>query len=95
MRNKLAKNWPKEIAQDLKAICGLDAETELANLISKEIHDELNREIIKGIYSQMQLPVFSYPKFRDGLLSKVVIELDEQGRYSVETFTQLMNKLES
>ena len=40
-----------ELAQDLKAIHGLDAETELANILSAEILAEINREVVRTIYS--------------------------------------------
>ena len=39
-----------ELAQDLKAIHGLDAETELANILSAEILAEINREVVRNIY---------------------------------------------
>ena len=41
-----------ELAQDLKAIHGLDAETELANILSAEILAEINREVVRTIYSK-------------------------------------------
>jgi hypothetical protein len=44
-----------ELAQDLKAIHGLDAETELANILSAEILAEINREVVRSIYSTAKL----------------------------------------
>ena len=46
----LKAEYTMELAQDLKAIHGLDAETELANILSQEILAELNREVIRTIY---------------------------------------------
>jgi len=42
--------YTMELAQDLKAIHGLDAETELANILSAEILSEINREVVRNIY---------------------------------------------
>ena len=49
-----------ELAQDLKAIHGLDAETELANILSSEILSEINREVVRTIYSHVQLGSSKY-----------------------------------
>ena len=46
----LKAEYTMELAQDLKAIHGLDAETELANILSGEILAEINREVIRSIY---------------------------------------------
>ena len=43
-----------ELAQDLKAIHGLDAETELANILSSEILAEINREVVRTIYTNAE-----------------------------------------
>ena len=48
----LKAEYTLELAQDLKAIHGLDAETELANILSTEILAEINREVIRTINSQ-------------------------------------------
>ena len=48
----LKAEYSLELAQDLKAIHGLDAETELANILSTEILAEINREVIRTINSQ-------------------------------------------
>ena len=47
----LKAEYSMELAQDLKAIHGLDAETELANILSSEILAEINREVVRTIYS--------------------------------------------
>ena len=46
----LKAEYSMELAQDLKAIHGLDAETELANILSAEILAEINREVVRTIY---------------------------------------------
>ncbi len=46
----LKAEYTVELAQDLKAIHGLDAETELANILTTEINAEINREIVRSIY---------------------------------------------
>ena len=50
----LKAEYTMELAQDLKAIHGLDAETELANILSSEILSEINREVVRTIYSHAQ-----------------------------------------
>ena len=51
----LKAEYTMELAQDLKAIHGLDAETELANILSAEILAEINREVVRTINSQAKL----------------------------------------
>ena len=51
----LKAEYTMELAQDLKAIHGLDAETELANILSSEILAEINREVIRTIYSNAKI----------------------------------------
>ena len=46
----LKAEYTMELAQDLKAIHGLDAETELANILSAEILAEINREVVRTVY---------------------------------------------
>ena len=48
----LKAEYTMELAQDLKAIHGLDAETELANILSSEILAEINREVVSSIYKR-------------------------------------------
>jgi hypothetical protein len=79
-----------ELAQDLKAIHGLDAETELANILSAEILSEINREVIRTIYINA----------RHGAQSNVAnagifdLDTDSGGRWSVEKFKGLMFAME-
>ena len=51
----LKAEYTMELAQDLKAIHGLDAETELANILSSEILAEINREVIRTIYQNAKI----------------------------------------
>ena len=51
----LKAEYTMELAQDLKAIHGLDAETELANILSSEILNEINREVIRTIYTSAKV----------------------------------------
>ena len=51
----LKAEYTLELAQDLKAIHGLDAETELANILSSEILAEINREVIRTVYLQAKV----------------------------------------
>ena len=50
----LKAEYTMELAQDLKAIHGLDAETELANILSSEILAEINREVVRTIYTNAE-----------------------------------------
>ena len=79
-----------ELAQDLKAIHGLDAETELANILSAEILAEINREVVRTIYINAE-------KVRCGHVTTAGIfdlDTDSNGRWSVERFKGLMFNLE-
>tara|TARA_Y100000593_G_scaffold94347_1_gene192978 strand:- start:29 stop:1432 length:1404 start_codon:yes stop_codon:yes gene_type:complete len=86
----LKAEYTTELAQDLKAVHGLDAETELANILSTEILAEINREIIRTInYSAV-----------DGAQTNVAtqgtfdLDKDSNGRWSVEKFKGLMFQIE-
>ena len=50
----LKADYTMEVAQDLKAVHGLDAETELSNILSAEILAEINREVVRKIYGEAQ-----------------------------------------
>ena len=78
-----------ELAQDLKAIHGLDAETELANILSTEVLAELNREVIRTIYT-------TATKGGQGLNTDGIFDMDvdSNGRWSVEKFKGLMFQIE-
>ena len=86
----LKGEYSLELAQDLKAVHGLDAETELANIISTEILAEINREVVHTIYfgatSGAQHNVTNTGKFD--------LDTDSNGRWSVEKFKGLMFQIE-
>ena len=81
----LKAEYSMELAQDLKAIHGLDAETELSNILSSEILAEINREVIRTIY-------FTSKKGADGTSTPGIFDLDvdSNGRWSVEKFKGML-----
>ena len=86
----LKAEYTMELAQDLKAIHGLDAETELANILSSEILSEINREVVRTIYGHAkagaQVNVTTAGTFD--------LDTDSNGRWSVEKFKGLMFQVE-
>ena len=86
----LKAEYTMELAQDLKAIHGLDAETELANILSAEILAEINREVVRTIN------ITAVPGAQDNTTTAGVFDLDtdSNGRWSVEKFKGLMFQLE-
>lgn len=86
----LKAEYSLELAQDLKAIHGLDAEAELANILSTEILAEINREIIRTIYKVAE------PGAQTNVATTGVFDLDvdSNGRWMVEKFKGLMFQLE-
>jgi hypothetical protein len=86
----LKAEYTMELAQDLKAIHGLDAETELANILSAEILAEINREVVRTIN------VTAKAGAQDNVTTAGVFDLDtdSNGRWSVEKFKGLMFQLE-
>ena len=86
----LKAEYTMELAQDLKAIHGLDAETELANILSSEILSEINREVVRTIYSHAQ-PGAQVNTTTAGIFD---LDTDSNGRWSVEKFKGLIYQLE-
>ena len=86
----LKAEYSTELAQDLKAVHGLDAETELANILSTEILQEINREVIRTIYSIAQYGAQS-DTTNGGIFD---LDTDSNGRWSVEKFKGLMFQIE-
>ncbi len=82
--------YSMELAQDLKAIHGLDAETELANILSAEILAEINREVVRSIGSTAT-PGAAYGTAASGTFD---LDVDSNGRWSVEKFKGLMFQIE-
>ena len=86
----LKAEYTMELAQDLKAIHGLDAETELANILSSEILAEINREVVRTIYSHAKAGA-QVNTTTAGIFD---LDTDSNGRWSVEKFKGLMFQLE-
>lgn len=86
----LKAEYSLELAQDLKAIHGLDAETELSNILSGEVLAEINREVIRTII------VTATKGATEGVTTSGVFDLDtdSNGRWSVEKFKGLMFQVE-
>jgi hypothetical protein len=87
----LKAEYTLELAQDLKAIHGLDAETELANILSTEILAEINREVIRTINSQAKTGAQTSNVQTKGIFD---LSIDADGRWSVEKFKGLIVQLE-
>ena len=87
----LKAEYTLELAQDLKAIHGLDAETELANILSTEILAEINREVIRTINSQAKTGALQSNTAINGIFN---IQTDADGRWSVEKFKGLVLQIE-
>ena len=91
-----------ELAQDLKAIHGLDAETELANILSAEILAEINREVVRTIYINAEIGASDSSSTAIGSVSAINtttagifdLDTDSNGRWSVERFKGLMFQVE-
>ena len=86
----LKAEYTLELAQDLKAIHGLDAEQELANILSSEVLAEINREVVRRVYSVA----------KKGAANNVAnagifdLDVDSNGRWSVEKFKGLLFQVE-
>ena len=86
----LRADYSVELAQDLKAIHGLDAESELANILSTEILAEINREVVRTVYRGAK------PGAQANVANQGVFDLDvdSNGRWSVEKFKGLLFQIE-
>ncbi len=87
----LKAEYTLELAQDLKAIHGLDAETELANILSTEILAEMNRETVRTINSQAKSGALTANCAIKGIFN---LDTDADGRWSVEKFKGLIMQIE-
>ena len=87
---QLKAEYSMELAQDLKAIHGLDAESELANILSTEILAEINQEVIRTINNSAKIGEDG-PVGADGIFDLVA---DADGRWAVEKFQSLAYQLE-
>ena len=86
----LKAEYTMELAQDLKAIHGLDAETELANILSAEILAEINREVVRNIY----VSAVKGAQVNTTTAGIFDLDTDSNGRWSVEKFKGLMFAVE-
>ena len=86
----LKAEYTMELAQDLKAIHGLDAETELANILSGEILNEINREVVRTVYTSAKIGAQA-DTANAGIFD---MDVDSNGRWSVEKFKGLMFQVE-
>jgi len=86
----LKAEYTMELAQDLKAVHGLDAETELANILSTEILAEINREVVRTIYRSATAGA-QYGVTTAGTFD---LDTDSNGRWSVEKFKGLVFQIE-
>lgn len=86
----LATEYTMELAQDLKAIHGLDAETELSNILSTEILTEINREVIRTLYFLANQGA----QYRTAVPGTFNLDTDSNGRWSVERFKGLIMQME-
>jgi hypothetical protein len=86
----LKAEYTMELAQDLKAVHGLDAETELANILSTEVLAEINREVVRTIYSSATVGA-QYGVTTPGTFD---LDTDSNGRWSVEKFKGLVFQIE-
>lgn len=86
---KLKAEYSLELAQDLKAIHGLDAEGELINVLSQEIMSEINRQVVRTVYKVAKAgsPATATP----GTFN---LDIDSNGRWSVERFKGLLFNIE-
>jgi len=106
----LKAEYTSELAQDLKAVHGLDAEVELANILSTEILAEINREIVRTIYNNAKLGAQQRDlRFKGSLdAGKGIfggtfdagsggiydVDADSDGRWSAEKFRGLMFQID-
>jgi len=86
----LKAEYSLELAQDLKAIHGLNAEAELANILSSEILAEINREVIRTIYKIAEQGAVENVSTQ-GVFD---LDIDSNGRWSVEKFKGLLFQIE-
>jgi hypothetical protein len=89
----LKSDYTLELAQDLKAIHGLDAETELSNILSTEILAEINREVVRTIYATANIGA-QFGTGNTGYYNLAITGGDTAGRWQVETYKSLIMQIE-
>ena len=87
----LKAEYTMELAQDLKAVHGLDAESELANILSSEILAEINREMVRTVMSKAKIGALQSNTAVNGVFN---VETDSDGRWMAEKFKGLVMQLE-
>ena len=87
----LKAEYTSELAQDLKAIHGLDAEQELSNMLSAELLAEINREVVRTVYTTAKAGALATDVATAGTFN---LDVDSNGRWSVEKFKGLMFQIE-
>jgi hypothetical protein len=87
----LKAEYSTELAQDLKAVHGLDAETELANILSTEIISEINREVVRKIYFHAKKGAIAGQTTTASIFD---LDTDSNGRWMVEKFKGLLFQIE-
>ena len=91
----LKAEYTMELAKDLKAIHGLDAETELANILSAEILAEINREVVRSVYINAEKGASANTGTVNTTTEGIFdLDTDSNGRWSVERFKGLMFQVE-
>jgi len=86
----LRAEYTVELAQDLKAVHGLDAEGELSNILSSEILNEINREVVRTVYAAAKTGA----QAGTATAGTFDLDVDSNGRWSVEKFKGLMFQIE-
>ena len=86
----LKAEYSVELAQDLKAVHGLDAEGELSNILSTEIQAEINREVVRTVYGAAKAGA----QVGTATAGTFDLDVDSNGRWSVEKFKGLMFQIE-
>ena len=87
----LKAEYTMELAQDLKAVHGLDAESELANILSAEILAEINREVVRTILQKAKIGALQTSTALSGVFD---VNTDSDGRWMVERFKGLIMQIE-
>jgi hypothetical protein len=92
----LQATYSLELAQDLKAVHGLDAETELVNILSTEILAEINREVVRTVYASANVGIVGETSNTVNLSSTVVSDAagGTSGRWAVEKYKSLLFQVE-
>jgi len=86
----LKAEYTVELAQDLKAVHGLDAEGELSNILSSEIQAEINREVVRTVYAAAKAGA----EVNTATAGTFDMDVDSNGRWSVEKFKGLLFQIE-